>query len=330
MRGNRQRKAALALAICALLWLAGCRFGKTEVVFTSNLSENDVFVINDRICSLAEAKVFLTNYQNLYGTVYGINLWEHDFGDNSLKQYVKDLTISQLAQIVSMDFLAEQQEISLSEEELRQVERAAKDYYKSLSKEEIRYMGVDETVISDLYRQYGLANKLYTQLTADINEEVSDDEARVMEAYRIFVSTQEKANKVTEGLQAGADFLTLASSYNEESQAEITFGRGTLPAEVETVAFGLEPEGISEAIQTETGWYFIKCISNYNQELTDENKQVILERRRKEAFDDVYEAFVETLSSEFNQELWDSIEIEADANIKTKSFFETYEKFCKW
>ena len=57
---------------------------------------------------------------------------------------------------------------------------------------------------------------------------------------------------------------------------------------------------------------------------------LFLERRRKEAFDDVYEAFVETLSSEFNQELWDSIEIEADANIKTKSFFETYEKFCKW
>lgn len=331
-RWRKWRKAAavLALAIFAALGTAGCKFGETEVVFTSSLSENDVFLINDRTCSLAEAKVFLTNYQNLYGTVYGINLWDHDFGDNSLKQYVKDLTISQLAQIMSMDFLAEQQEISLSEEEVRQVERAAREYYQSLTKEEIRYMGVDEAVISGLYRQYGLANKLYAQLTADINEEVSDDEARVMEAYRIFVSSQEKADKVTEGLSAGADFLTLAGSYNEESQAEITFGRGTLPAEVETIAFGLEPEGISDAIQTEGGWYFIKCISNYNQELTDENKQVILERRRKEAFDDVYEAFVETLSSQFNQELWDGIEIQADDKIKTKSFFETYEKFCKW
>lgn len=326
------RKAAAVLVLTFLMGigLTGCQFGETEVVFASALSENDVFCINEETCSLAEAKVFLTNYQNLYGTIYGVNLWEHDFGDDSLEQYVKDLTISQLAQIMSMDFLAKQQEISLSKEELSQVEKAAREYYQSLNKEEIRYMEVDEAIIGELYRQYGLANKLYAQLTTGINDEVSDDEARIMEADQIYVTSKEKAKKIEEELKNGADFLALAGSYNETAQTEITFGRGTLPEEVEEVAFGLDPEDVSDAIKTKEGYYFIKCINNYNQELTDANKQVILERRRKEAFDDVYDAFVETLSSEFNEELWDSIQIETGGKLETKSFFEVYEKYCTW
>ena len=329
-RNNWKKTAALVVLCIGLLSAAGCQLGETEVVFTDALSENDVFSINGKTCSLAKAKVFLTNYQNLYGTVYGVNLWEHDFGDNSLEQYVKDLTISQLAQIMRMDFLAEQQEISLSKEEAALAEKAAKEYFKSLSKEEIQYMDVDEAAVRELYRQYGLANKLYAQLTKEIDEEVSDDEARVMEANQIYVSSKKKAKAVKEGLKNGTDFLTLAGSYNEAGQTEITFGRGTLPAEVEEVAFGLEKDAVSNAVKTEDGYYFIQCINNYNQELTDQNKQSILERRRKEAFDDVYDAFVETLNSELNEELWDSIQVTADEKIQTKSFFETYEKYCKW
>lgn len=326
------KKAALLCLIAALgsAGISGCQFGKTEVVVSSELSDREVFRIGERTCSLAEAKVFLTNYQNIYGKVYDVNLWEHDFGDNSLEEYVKDLTISQLAQIISMDFLAEQEEVSLTDEEQTQVEKAAKAYYGSLSKAEISYMGVDEACIKELYRQYGLANKLYTHLTTGINDEVSDDDARVMEAYQIYVTSKEKADEVKAGLKNGTDFLTLAGTYNEAGQVEITFGRGELPQTVEEAAFALETDEISGALQTEDGYYFIKCINNYNQELTDANKQVILEKRRNEAFDDVYEAFIETLPSELNEELWDSIKVEVNEEIQTKSFFETYEEYCKW
>ena len=103
-----------------------------------------------------------------------------------------------------------------------------------------------------------------------------------------------------------------------------------MPKEVETVAFGLEPEAVSEEIKTEDGFYFIKCINNYNQELTDANKQVILTRRRKEAFEDVYNSFVETLPSKMNEELWDSVKVEISDEIETRSFFETYEEYCNW
>ena len=330
MRKKVWKKTVLWLTtlIIGSVGISGCRIGKTEVGLSSELAEDEVFKINGRTCSLAEAKVFLTNYQNIYGKVYNVNLWEHDFGENSLEQYVKDLTISQLAQIISMNFLAEEQEISFTEEELEQIKKAAKAYYDSLSKAEIKYMGVSQEYITELYRQYGLANKLYEHLILDVNDEISDDEARVMEAMQIFVTDKEAVKAVNKGLKEKKDFLTLANNYDESEHTELTFGRGELPKQVEEIAFSLEAGEVSKAIETEEGYYFIKCINNYNQELTDANKQVILENRRKEAFEDVYEAYIATISSEFNEKLWNSIEIEVNEEIQTKSFFEVYEEYC--
>ena len=48
-------------------------------------------------------------------------------------------------------------------------------------------MDVSEATIEKLYENYALASKVYTSLTTGVNEEVSDDEARVMEAQQIYV-----------------------------------------------------------------------------------------------------------------------------------------------
>lgn len=331
MKKKRWRKAAclLALAVTAGITVSGCRLGNTEIKIGSKLSGKEVFRIGKTSCPLAEARVFLTNYQNIYGTVYGVKLWEQDLGENSLEQYVKDLTISQLAKIVSMDLLAEQQGISLTKEEQDQTKAAAKEYYASLSKKEINYMDVKEGDIARLYGRYALADKLYQSLTVGINQEVSDDEARVMKAQEIFVVSREKADAVAAGLSQGTDFLTLAGTYNEAEQTEVTFGRGDRPGAVEDAAFALEKGAVSSAIQTDEGYYFIKCINNYDQELTDANKKTILERRKKEAFDDVYDAFVAQTPSEMNEALWDSVDLAFHDEIKTDSFFKVYEKYCK-
>ena len=59
-------------------------------------------------------------------------------------------------------------------------------------------------------------------------------------------------------------------------------------------------------------------------------KSVILEQRRKEAFDDVYSEFLTTLSSEFNEKVWKDVQVEVKKDVKTDRFFEVYEKYCDW
>ncbi len=322
------RAAAAAVLLAASL--SGCRMEDSQVVIDTGFEDSEVFRIEDEACSLPEARVLLTNYQNMYASMYGINLWEHKFSDNSLEKYVKGLTISRLANVMAMDLLAEAYEIALTEEEEAEVGKAAQEYYDSLNDAEREYMDVRQKDIETLYLRYGLADKLYAHLTGGVNDEVSDDEARIMEAQQIVVSDEAKAQEIQRQLAEGADFLSVANANNEASETEVTFGREDVPKAVEKVAFSLEDGQVSDAIKTDKGYYFIKCVNHYDQEKTDDNKSVILEKRRKEAFDDVYQEYSETLSSEFNEKLWESVKVEVKKEIATDSFFEVYEKYCDW
>ncbi len=321
------RKKVVAAFFSIAVLTAGCRLGKTS--FASELGSGDVFKIGDMVCTLPEAKVYLCNYQNIYGTAFTINLWEHETQEHLLENYVKDITIAELTRIVCMDELAKRRDISLTKEEEAAAGEAAEEYYKSLSEEEISYMDISEGTLKKMYENYALAQKLYASLTEGIDGEVSDDEARIMEAMQIFVTSEERLEEVKKALDAGRDFSAVAADYNEAGRIEITFGRGDLPAEVEEEIFQMDEEEITPCIQTEKGYYYLKCIDKFNQELTDEHKLTIVKQREKEAFDDVFQEFVEGLDSVMNEELWRTVRVETGEKIVSDSFFTVYEEKFK-
>ena len=315
--------------LCGMsLLLTGCRIGNKNIVVSNILNDRQVFKIEGTVCSLKEALVYLTNYQNIYGTAYGVDLWKHDFGDDSLVKYIKAVTMEELTQVVSMDLLAQSREVALSEDELSAISEAAAEYYASLSKEENTYLEVTESDISEYYQHYALAQKLYNSLTNSVNEEVSDDEARVIEIMQIFVADSTKASDVAAKLERGDDFASVANNYNELSSIQTTVVRDELPKEVEEVAFNLDNGQTSSMIQAGKGFYFIKCLNKYNEELTEANKSNIVEKREKEAFDDVYNQFVAGLNSSINKDMWDELTLDTTDGIQTDSFFEIFEKHC--
>ena len=322
------KKIAVIFLLCLSLLLSGCKIGNKDVVVSGSLSGRSVFKIGSTSCSLKEAKVYLVNYQNIYGTAYGLDLWKHDFGDNSLVSYVKNITMKELTQVVCMDQLAKSKEMKLSEDEEKKIAQAAAEYYNSLTEEEISYMGVSESDITEYYEHYALAQKLYNSLTNAVNEEVSDDEARVMEIMQIYVSEADKSNEIAARLAQGEDFATLANNYNELGSIQVTVSRDDLPSEVEQIAFQMENDEVSGKIAVDGGYYFIKCLNKYNQELTEANKANIVEKREKEAFDDEYNEFVSSLNSNINANLWNGLELETGSEMKTDTFFEVFEKYC--
>ena len=120
----------------------------------------------------------------------------------------------------------------------------------------------------------------------------------------------------------------MANNYNELSSIQTTVARDELPKEVEEVAFNLDNGQTSSMIQAGKGFYFIKCLNKYNEELTEANKSNIVEKREKEAFDDVYNQFVAGLNSSINKDMWDELTLDTTDGIQTDSFFEIFEKHC--
>nr|MBQ8252058.1 peptidylprolyl isomerase [Lachnospiraceae bacterium] len=336
---------------CMCACLCGCagsknKDGNTQIVLTTGFEEDEIFRIGESSCNLSEIMVYLTNMQNQYESVYGSQIWDRMIGDETLKKKVKDVALDRLAQIKTMNLLAEREGIELTQQEEEEVQRAATEYFSSLNEVEISSMGIDESTVEKLYYEYALANKVYNYIIEEINPEISDDEARTVTVSQIFVKTYaldgtgtkvpyteeskalayEKIREIKKMLREGADFDELATRYSEDGQFTFSFRKGEAESAYEEVAFNLGNGEISDIIETESGYYIIKCVSTLDREQTDQNKIKIIEERKEEVFAQVYDEFVLTQIRNLNDELWEQVEFIHEEECTTTTFFDVYNR----
>lgn len=345
---NRRSLAAL-LAALAVLCLCACgREGEySRVVFTTGFGSDELFRIGRSSCKLPEFMVYLVNTQNQYEDVYGERIWTVESGGVTLEENVKDTVLAKLAQIKTMYLMAKERDVELDEGERARVEEAAETYYGSLTEQERQILGVDLETIRQLYTEYAMAEKVYDQIIEGIDPEISDDEARTITIEHILIRTYttdgtgkridypesmrqecyEEIERLRELAVSGEeDFAELAAKYSDDDDLRYSFRKGEIDATLEEAAFRLENGEISEVIELEGGYHLIRCVSTFDREETDANKQKIVEERRGEVFGREYDAFVETLVRSMNEELWQEVTLIHDGELSTGDFFEIYEQ----
>lgn len=345
---RRQICSILAGLMAVLLVGCGKMTSDTKVVLTTGFAENEIFRIETKSCTLSEVLVYMTNLQEQYEQVYGSEIWDVDLNGSTLEDSIKETVLAQLAQIKTMNLLAEHHDVMLNEAELALAENAANVYYESLNEAERSAMQVTEETIAGLYKEYALANKVYGYVIQDINPEISDDEARTITVQHIFIKTyamdgtgkridysqsakedaRERAEEILAlALQEDADFEELMLQYNEGQEGTWSFGKGETEKAFEDAAFNLGTGEISDVLETEYGYYIIKCISTFNRAETDANKIKIVEERREEVFGEEYDAFVSTLTRDLNSPLWETVSFVEDDQVSTSSFFDVYNEY---
>lgn len=341
---------AAALLTVLLLLLSGCMdsLKGSKVVLTTGFEKNEVFRIEDMSCTLPEAMVYLINTKNRYESVYGREIWNVSLDGVTLEENIKETVLAQLAQQKTMNLLARQNGVALSEEEEARVMQAAENYFQSLSEEEKSALQITVKDVEELYREYALARKVYQYIIKDINPEISDDEARTITVQYIYFRTcvldgtgkkieyseeekQEilrKAEEVRFQLKnEEADFEELILKYSDSEEGTCSFGKGEKDQAFEDAAFNLETDEISDIVETPDGYYLIKCISTFNRTETDANKVKIVEKRREEVFGQEYEDFVAALTRNLNEDLWQSVSLAGTENITTSDFFDVFDKY---
>lgn len=340
----------LLLGGLLLLTAGGCKKSDadTKLVLTTGFKKNEVFRIETMSCTLPEVMVYLTNIQDQYESVYGKEIWETDLNGVTLEENVKDTVLAQLAQIKTMNLLAQQHGVSLSSSEQETAKAAAAKYYDSLNQAEQTSMNVTEETIEMLYAEFALANKVYEYIIKDINPEISDDEARTITVQHILIVTyaldgtgekvdygenakREARRKAEEILalarEEGSDFEELVLQYSEGEKGTLSFGKGEMERVFEETAFNLETGEISDIVETEYGYHIIKCISTFNREETDTNKIKIVEKRREEVFGQEYDVFVKSLARTLNEELWNQVTFIRNDEVTTRDFFDIYNQY---
>lgn len=328
------KRLLICVCLALVLVLAGCtiKSPSTTIRVNKEFKENEIFYIEEEVCTLGEAKLFLMNQANLYSNRYGEEIWDAEFEGKPLYSYLEENIYDFMVRLKSMVLMAAEQGIVLTEDDNTLIGLAADDYYGNLSTAEKTYTGATLDDVTDAFADYFLANKLFASLTDDAQREISDDEARVMTIQMIYLPKgndtliQELYQRATKDKE---DFLSLAETYSKHQWIEEKVCRGELKEEVETAAFALATGEISKVITCDDGFYLIKCVNNYEKELTAQHREELIDEWKQQIFKTEYDRYVRTLYMRTNDPVWEKIDFSVNAPEGKVSFYSCYEEYLE-
>ena len=313
-----KRLTFLLFLLISAAFLQGCDAEK--LVVTKGFASDEVFRIETSVCTVQEMRVYLVNLKNAYAEV------------GAPRDTVRENCLSFASQVKIMNLLAERMNIQIEEPEREKALEAAREYYRSLTEEDLAAMDqITEEQIRRMYLEIALADKVYSYAVRDINPEISDDEARTITVEQIVVqkgtdpeAARTRISEAAAKIASGDDFTQTLQEYNEAQSARVSFGTGEGGGIPEAEAFALETGEISGILETDTAFYLLRCVSSFDREQTRENKARIVERRKLEAFGRMYDSFVEEVTMQLNEPLWEELVI-PEGGHTTASFWTTYE-----
>ena len=314
-RWNHIRSGLTVCIVSLVFVLSGCKNGFPKMPETR---ENQDY-------PKAQAMIVVATERNRYEKTYTDQIWDVTLENGqTFETYLLDQVQNFLKDLKTMNLLARDQEISLTSAEKDQIHQLSESYFNSLTSGDLAYMGITEEDVETMYQQYHIANKAVGQLTEEIDLEVSDSDAKVIEVLQIQVSDQEAAQKIYERVTDGnEDFRTVAKEVSEDTEIDRKIGRGEYAA-----AFELENGQISPVTEYNGNYYIFQCVNDYDVEATQERKTRLYETRKNQAFRQIYSSFQQENKVNFSNEMWSDIHFDANDQTETDNFFTLYqEKF---
>ena len=336
-----KRVNLIAILLLAVLSFTGCE--NKKVILTTDFEETEVMRIGTSSTYMPEMMLYLTTVENQYREIYGEEIFEANLGGVSLEDRIKDMVLAKVAEIKVMNLMAAEYGIEPDSEKQAEIKESSKEFYSSLTDKEKEALNITQKDVNDIYTEYVTAKLVYEYIIRDINPEISDDEARTVTVMHILIKTYvedsmgnrvEYTDKAKENAYETAllirekavsedgDFESLILEYSDDEEMTYSFMRGEMAQNFEEAAFNLDEGEISEVIETEAGYHIIKLIKSIDKEETQKNKEYILQERKDGVFKETYDTFAEKIMKNLNEELFDSIHLINDPEVKTKILFE--------
>ena len=309
---NKTEKHIVMIIISVMVLCAASGCGRVQ--FTAQTDSKTLLVVDDEECTIAEGVFRLMEVKDQYYNEADELFWERSVGDLTMEEYIKESVEEEMIRITSSVIMADRLAITLSEEEVEELTEAAEKSYNSLSENhDLASYGITlETAIS-LYTKQAFYDKVYDELSADIETQISETDTKVIEVNYVEIPLETSSadmEALRSAVQGGTDFEEACSDYGLEAVMNQILSRGSMPDEFESVAYALVDGELSEIIETDDCCYLIQCVEDYLiSESVANNNQVIADARQ-EAFNEAYTEFSSDAVLQFNEEAWENINVQ--------------------
>lgn len=247
------------------------------------------------------------------------------YGEQAVEESLKDVELMYIMKAKAADY-----DVELTDEDEKAIAEAAASFMEANSEETIADLAVTEDQVKTYLELQTYKQKIHDPIIADVDKNVSDEEAQQSSFEYVSVSTadlsddeikekKEDAQKILDGLKADpdGDFSEIAKSVddsysslsgtfdaNETSEDEDTDDEdadedsssysGTYPEEVIDVLRTLDDgEVASDIIETDTAYYVVKLDKKDDEEATETKKESIISTREQTLYTDTTEKWLD-------------------------------------
>lgn len=337
MRGLGKKVVALAAAAgLAMTLLVGCSSSvdNSEVAMTVGESEVTAGVAN---FYLRYQQASLESY---YTSMLGEDVWAMEYSEDvTFEDNAKETSMNALQQLYILSNHMEEYNVTLTDEEMAAIDEAAAAFAEANTDEVKKLISGDKEIVAEVLRLLTVSEKMYDAITADVNTEVSDDEAAQKKLqYTVFSKTNTLEDGTTEDMSEdevaalkkeaeeylkgakSSGSLEVYATAEEKTSSSLTFDAETttLPTEVITAADQLKEGEFAELIETDTAFYVVELTSIFDEEATQTEKENIALERKNEKYTLVTENWANETEINVNKEVTDKLSIQA-VKVTTKA-----------
>ncbi len=228
--------------------------------------------------------------------------------------------------------------VEVTDEELTAMDEAADKFMEDNSKKALKQLGATKEYVKEMLRLSTIQAKMRTAIHAEVDTEVSDEEAAQKtisyvqvacksttdeEGKTVDYTEEEKENikKQVEDFRKSAkdDFKAAAESAGY-TVSEASFGDKdesyTLDDAVIEAAKKLSEGKISKVITTDDNYYVVRMDSTFDKEATETKKKSIVTTRKNEHYTEVCDGYKENVKFELNEEEWAKVKFDELFSIK--------------
>ncbi len=273
------------------------------------------------------------------GSMLGDNMWTQEISaGKTYEDNVKDSVMDALQQMYILEDHMAEYEVVLTDEEKSAIQEAAKKFDEGNELEAKELVSGETEYVERVLTLLTIQKKMTDAVTKDVSTEVSDEEAAQKSMQYVsfpYTTTDEEGNSKTltdeekaalketaaaflEGAKAAEDFAAYATEQGKEAQTATFDSESTSPAaELIAATDSLGVGGFTDVIETENGLYVAKVTSLLDRDATDAKKETIVNSRKSEKFNEVYDGWKKDTKIKVNKDVWAKVDFQ-DVGVTVK------------
>lgn len=281
-------------------------------------------------------------YDGQFSSMFGENkdIWTQDlFGEGTdTETSVKNSVSDNIQEYYLLEKHMADYKVEITDAELTAMDEAAEKFMKDNSRKAIKQLGATKEYVKEMLRLATIQSKMRNAIHAEVDTEVSDEEAAQKAISYVRVACKSTTNDDGETVdytdeekesikqeveafrQSAADDFEAAAETAGYTVSNANYGEkdetSTLDEALIEAANKLSEGEISEVITTDENYYVVRMDSTFDKEATENKKKSIVTDRKNDHYTEICDGYKEEAEYVLNEEEWAKVTFDKLFSIK--------------